>query len=389
MITAHVNKIILEDKNTEHSDIRATGVLFEYGGKVHTVHARRDVILSAGALKTPQLLELSGIGRGNVLAKIGVPLRVELPGVGENVQEHIFAQLSYELKEDVKFDTLDLLRDPVLAAKHLELHAAGSGIHTSGIIGFAFATMGQVTPKAREIYQSIRHIIDTTDFSSSPASLKEQYEILAERFDPDSEKASPGCEFISFPGYLSHPNPPEPGKRYITFFAAANHMLSRGTIHCTSADPTVDPEFDPRTLMVVADMDVLVEMCKFTRKAANTAPFKDMYGEYNGPVRKERRSTITSTVKELNPGVEVQTDKQWREWLKTSFSTTWHTSSSCSMLPRKKDGVVDANLKVYGTQNLRVVDLSVIPLQIAAHPQSMVYGIAEQAADIIKGKFTG
>lgn len=91
------------------------------------------------ALKSPQLLELSGIGRRDVLEKIGVPLRVELPGVGENVQEHIFAQFSWgassghypdcyivfkpilELKEEVEFDTLDLLRDPVLAAKHLEL----------------------------------------------------------------------------------------------------------------------------------------------------------------------------------------------------------------------------------------------------------------------------
>lgn len=96
-------------------------------------------LLSHSALKSPQLLELSGIGRKDVLEKIGVPLRVELPGVGENVQEHVFAQLSWgayigghfncsivlkpilELKEEVEFDTLDLLRDPVLAAKHLEL----------------------------------------------------------------------------------------------------------------------------------------------------------------------------------------------------------------------------------------------------------------------------
>ncbi|KAJ3535059.1 hypothetical protein NM688_g7031 [Phlebia brevispora] len=292
---------------------------------------------------------------------------------------------STEIKEDVKFDTLDLLRDPAVAAKHVELHKQGAGLHTTGIIGFVFATLAQITPKAEELYQSIKDMVSKIDFSNAPPSLKQQYEILLERFDPKT--GSPGCEFISFPGFLSFPSkpssaflhippadenaePPEPGKRYITIFAASNHPFSRGTIHSTSADPTKDPDFDPRYFEKNIDLDVLVEMCKFARQIANTSPFKDM------------------VVKELNPGLEVQTDEQWREWIKPSFSTTWHTSSSCSMLPREKEGVVDPSLKVYGTENLRVVDLSVVPLQFAAHPQAVVYGVAEQAADIIKGKFT-
>lgn len=110
-------------------------------------------------------------------------------------------------------------------------------------------------------------------------------------------------------------------------------------------------------------------MIRRARKIAETAPFKDM------------------VVKELNPGLEVQTDEQLggmipsddsalfshqrahTDWLKATFSTTWHTAGSCSMLPKEKHGVVDPDLKVYGTNNLHVVDLSIVPLHFAAHPQ--------------------
>lgn len=80
------------------------------------------------------------------------------------------------------------------------------------------------------------------------------------------------------------------------------------------------------------------------------------------------------------------TQRAHTDWLKATFSTTWHTAGSCSMLPKEKHGVVDPDLKVYGTNNLHVVDLSIVPLHFAAHPQATVYAIAEKAADILKGK---
>jgi len=148
-----------------------------------------------------------------------------------------------------------------------------------------------------------------------------------------------------------------------------NHCFSRGTIHSTSADPRKEPTFDPRYMHEGVDLDVLTEMVKFARDLSQIAPLKDMI------------------VGEVNPGPEVKDEDQLRDWIKKCFGTTWHTAGSCSMLPRASGGVVDPELKVYGTNNVRVVDLSVVPLQFAAHPQATVYAIAEQAADIIKGNF--
>lgn len=149
-------------ERTKSGKLSAVGVEFEHGGKKCTVNARKEVILSAGSafivykrdecrqlmivltscrsLKSPQILELSGIGSKEVLEKAGVPLKLELPGVGENSQEHTFIGVSFgeqqchlfysvpdatnhviELRDDVDFDTVDLLRDPVFAAQHLEL----------------------------------------------------------------------------------------------------------------------------------------------------------------------------------------------------------------------------------------------------------------------------
>ncbi|KAI0353068.1 GMC oxidoreductase [Trametes cingulata] len=361
LVSAHVNRIL--PASDDDAEFTAEAVEFEYQGQVYTVHAKKEVILSAGALKSPQLLELSGIGNPNVLRKIGIPTKVDLPGVGSNVQEHMIVAVSFELRDDVQFDTLDLLADEAVMQKHIELHSTGTGIFTTGIIGFAFATLKQISPRADEIIKAAEEKI-MKNANNYPPGLLEQYKISLERL-----KNGAGCEFITFPGMCSRPNPPEKGKRYVSFYVALNHTFSRGTIHAVSKDPATDPEFDPHYFEEEVDLQVWVEMVKFVRNLRNIAPLKDM------------------TTKELNPGPEVQTDEEIVAWIKKIMTTTWHTASSCSMLPKANGGVVDPQLKVYGTKNLRVVDLSVVPLHVAAHPQATVYAIAEQAADIIQGRF--
>ncbi|EPS98728.1 hypothetical protein FOMPIDRAFT_1125896 [Fomitopsis schrenkii] len=344
--------------------LSAISVEFEYDGKIHTVNVQKDVCLTAGALKSPHILELSGIGREDVLEKIGVPLKIDLPGVGENVQEHLFIGTSWELKEDLDFETMDLLRDAAQNAKHLDLHALGEGLYTRGIIGFAFTSLQQLTPLADSIYEKTKGKIEANK-DKLPPGLLEQYNIQLDRI----KRGAPGCEIICIPAFLSGPNPPKEGKSYLTILAAMNHFFSRGTIHSTSSDPHKEPELDPRYFEQEIDLEMFSETVKYTRKLAEVSPLKDMI------------------VNETNPGPEVKDDAQIRDWIKKCLSTTWHTSSSCSMLPKEHNGVVDPELKVYGTNNIRVVDLSVVPLQFAAHPMSTVYAIAEQGAEIIKGKF--
>lgn len=361
-VGAHVNRVLAEQAAT--GVWVATGVEFTdiATGRSNTALARKEVILCAGTLKTPQVLELSGFGRPDVLQKLGVPVKEALFGVGENLQDHFYVALSWELKEDVPYDTLDVLSNPAVAALHAELHASGEGLHTTGVTGFAWATPTSFLPqdKQHELRKQLRAAIDAVDERANPG-LKPQLEITLERFE-----TSPGCEFISNLVMLSGPNPPEPGKRYVSIVATMNHGLSRGSVHCVSADPQQEPDIDARYYEQDVDLALHIEAVKFARKVASTPPMRDFLA------------------REHNPGPEVQTDEQLRDWVKLTMGSTWHTASSCSMLPRALNGVVDPTLRVYGTENLRVVDLSVVPLHFAAHTQATVYAIAEKAADIIK-----
>ncbi|KAH9948777.1 alcohol oxidase [Amylocystis lapponica] len=358
LTSAHVQKI--STRETLNGNLTAVGVEFKVAGKSYVVNAGREVILAAGSLKTPQILELSGIGSKEVLHKIGVPVRLELPGVGENIQEHMICPVNFELRDDVSYETLCVLNDPDVAKKHTELHASGSGLFTTGLVGFAFASLDQISPRADEIVRNAKeHIAKNAD--SFPPGLLEQYKIQIERLGT----GSPACEFINFPGLLMSPTPAEKGKRYLTMLSGMNHCFSRGSIHATSDDPAKDPEFDPQYLDQQVDLDVWSEMVKFARKLGRTAPMKDLIA------------------REVTPGPDVD-DSEVPEFVKAHFGTTWHTVGSCSMLPKEDNGVVDPQLKVYGTNNIRIVDLSVIPLHFAAHSQSVVYAVAEQAADIIK-----
>jgi len=228
------------------------------------------------------------------------------------------------------------------------------------IIGFAFVPVNDISPNASRIISDAKELYKKKMETSQPW-LKDQYATHLNRL----ERGGPGCEFISFPGLMSQPNPPQPGKRYFTLVVGMNHQWSRGTIHSTSNDPSQEPEFDPHDFEEDIDMQMMIESLRFVRKLANTAPLKDIL------------------VSEINPGVDVTSDRELREWVHKYYNTTFHTAGSCSMLPRERGGVVDTNLKVYGSENIRVVDLSVLPILIAAHTQSTVYAIAEHGAEAI------
>ncbi|KAJ7430135.1 glucose-methanol-choline oxidoreductase [Mycena galericulata] len=155
---------------------------------------------------------------------------------------------------------------------------------------------------------------------------------------------------------------PDPAKSYLTVLAALNHPFSRGSI---SSDPFDDPSIDPRYFENDFDLEVLVQHIKYIRTMVDTEPFKSGVG------------------REVDPGPNCVSDQDIREYIKNNIISTWHTVGTCSMMPREKKGVVDPELKVYGTANLRVVDISIVPLHVAAHTQATAYMIAEKAADLI------
>ncbi|KAI0069141.1 GMC oxidoreductase [Artomyces pyxidatus] len=387
VVRAPVSRILSAPEKSADGKLVASGVEFTHDGKSYRVLANREVILSAGAIKSPQILELSGIGNKDLLSKLGIPTKIDLPSVGENVQEHIFAAASFELKDPEKYNTLDPIADPEVLKEQLKLYAEHKGLFLLSFLGIGTASLDRLSPNGAAL--SAAHIdkVKAQGALRSPG-LQAQYELQIEKL----EKGIASMELVSMPTFLSRPNPPEAGKKYITIVSIMNHPWSRGTIHAASADPQSPPTVDPHYFEDEFDLQNMVELVKFMRKLGKTAPLGDIIA------------------REHNPGAEVETDEQLVSWVKKTANSIAHTSGTCSMLPQDKGGVVDPRLKVYGTANVRVVDLSILPLHIGAPTQSAcvplssaikiseamltcncgeraayVYGMAEQAADIIKG----
>ncbi|KAJ7724733.1 GMC oxidoreductase-domain-containing protein [Mycena maculata] len=163
-------------------------------------------------------------------------------------------------------------------------------------------------------------------------------------------QAGPFAGFLPLPGRTA-----EEGKSYYSLFLALTHPFSRGTVHIASADPLLAPAIDHNVLGNELDLAVLVAGIKFGRKLAATKPL----------------------------GAEI------REFVCETVATAFHPIGTAAMLPRADGGVVDPRLRVYGTANVRVVDASIIPIQVSARIQATVYAVAEKAADIIKSDRRG
>jgi len=340
----------------------ATGVTIQ-GGAVVT--ARNEIILSAGSLQSPGLLELSGIGQKSVLSDLDIDQIIDLPGVGENLADHIRIQTSFQLKDN--YTSFDQLRiNATFKQELLALRAAGqiSMIDYTGS-AYAFLTWKQVSSTVSTALTSLAKSL----FSKSQSTVVRQ--ILSWVGDAKI----PQVEVIFSDGYTGgtkgYPATTSPlfGKSYFTLITAIMHPFSRGSVHISSSDIDVKPTIDPKYLSNEYDVQAAIAAIKYARKIANTAPMRDIW------------------VTEYEPGLdavpELNNDAQYRDFVLNTTVSIYHPLGTCAMLPRKEGGVVDSNLVVYGTSNLRVVDASVIPVLISGHIQTAVYGIAERAAEMI------
>ncbi|KAH8102406.1 GMC oxidoreductase [Cristinia sonorae] len=345
---AHVHRVITRKDN---DILIATGVEFGHEGVTYTVQATKEVIIAAGALHSPKVLELSGIGDRKVLEKAGVPVVLDLPGVGANAQEHLATGIGFELNKEG-----DLAKS-VLG----EIAATGAGLRPA--VAFTMATLDMVSPRSKELVKLAREKIEANWETYSPG-LQRQYEIQLDRLENGGVECEIAANF-SLTMATMQPNPAEKDALYLSISPISMHPFSRGAIHIVSSDPAVPPTFDPHYLEESIDLELLVEQLRFIRNLVTLSPLKD------------------SNPKELNPGSAYDTDEKLKEYVKNFSTTSWHTTSTCSMLPLEHGGVVDASFKVYGTSNLRVVDLSVLPLHVAAHTQSVAYGLGAYAGEVL------
>jgi choline dehydrogenase-like flavoprotein len=370
-----VEKILARDVD---GAIVATGVSVRTNnGTKHDITAKKEVILSAGVFQSPQILELSGIGQKDMLEKHGIPVVLNSPGVGENLQDHAIAAPCFEVADDQI--SADIMRDPNIIQAVLQQYMTTKAGPLVGI-PISMTMLPLVDSNGRvgrdDITQLTAQHINNTDL---PLWQRKQYEQLQTQILnpkdatgyammlPLQLNISPTKTEMS--ALLAPTNP----KNYITIMAVNNHPFSRGTCHIRSANPADKPIIDPRYLSHSLDLEILARQLQFIETIVQTEPLASMLkpGE-RLPVGKEASSLDAAK------GI-----------VKERLLSTFHPVGTCAMMPEGLGGVVDSRLKVHGTRNLRVVDASVFPMETAGNIQATVYAVAEKAADLIKEDWEG
>ncbi|KAH7317079.1 hypothetical protein B0I35DRAFT_479857 [Stachybotrys elegans] len=343
-----VAKVVFANK----TPLVAVGVKLQDGT---TITARKEVILSAGSIQSPGLLELSGIGQKAVLSKAGIKQKLELPGVGENYQDHLRTSNTYRLKPGFEsFDPLIYEAGGAFATEQLGLWLQNEvSWYDMTTSAYSFLNWGQIGSKVSENLLALAK----AGFAKNGTVVdKKKLEFLSNPKVPQLELIME-ANYVGAAGY--------PGGRFITLFSSVMHPMSRGSVHINPASPAGKPVIDLKYFTNEYDVRAVIEGAKYARKVANTEPMRSLWEE------------------ETEPGPAVQTDAQFRDFAVSTVNSFYHPIGTCAMLPKKDGGVVDKNLVVYGTTNLRVVDASIIPIQMAGHIQTAVYGIAETAAQKI------
>lgn len=367
-----VERILL---NTEaDGEVVATGIQIRAkDGKQQQISAGREVILSAGSLNSPQLLELSGIGSKDILQKHEVPVVLDRPGVGENLQDHALTSLNFEIADGQISG--DILRDPNVLQSVIKLYEETRGGPLAGMpISVAYLPM--VDHEGKLSQETVEELLSKHlgDEAPSPA-LQRQYDVQRKVLQ-DSQNAS--SEYLFLPTQL-HMNPGAttmndvlaktlPGN-YISIMIMHNHPFSRGSVHIRSCKVDDKPIYDPNYLSHPLDLEILARHTQFADKIATTEPFASLLKP--GARQPEKAADLSSL------------DKT-KELVKERLYHCFHPVGTCAMMPADLGGVVDPQLKVHGTRNLRVVDASVFPLEPTGNIQALTYAVAERAADIIR-----
>ncbi|KAM0276496.1 hypothetical protein ACHAQH_006685 [Verticillium albo-atrum] len=375
-----VLRVLFQDKVAAGVEYVAAGATDSAGS--HVVRARKEVIVAAGTIHTPQILEASGVGGRALLEKAGIDVVVDLPGVGANFQDHPLGGGASFTFTDWNFhpDSSDLQTNETFRA---EVEAEFAESHTgdglpldllesvpltqSGPLTIAsgnaasFLPFSVIAPSAFEAIASAYEAQDPAAYlpANSDPTLIAGYAAQKTRFA--AALRSTDAAFYNL--FLRGTNTEGSS---IVFL----HPLSRGTVHIDTADPFfAQPRVDYRALSNPTDLDIQVEFIKFSRRY-----FLETSLAQYGPV-------------EVSPGANVTSDEALREALRELISPTcFHPVGTAAMMPRELGGVVNEELLVYGVKRLSVIDASVQPDLPGAYTQQPVFAIAEKAADLIKAR---
>ncbi|THU82648.1 alcohol oxidase [Dendrothele bispora CBS 962.96] len=360
---AVVSRILWDETTLDTDAVRANAVEYIVNGTTYKVNVTREVILSAGSLKSPQVLELSGIGNPDVLEAAGVNVIVNSTGVGENMMDHLLLVTDFVVNDGVL--TLDwLTNNETFLAEQRELFTSkGQGAFTyAGRLTAPIPMQDLASNGTAELQPLIDSLQADLDSRKSTPLHAAQHDLLKKMLDSgDIGFASP----IALPRGGASGGPFDPNTNYVSLALYYMHEFSRGTVHVGSSDPEASPLIDPNFGDFQWDLDASRVGAQWLRKWAQTEPISEMISGPNFPP------------------LNVTSDEDWDQFVKSTVGTISHPIGTAIMATRELGGVVDHRLKVYGTDNLRVVDASIIPLTVGAPIQQSVYAIAEKASDMI------
>ena len=300
---------------------RAIGVEYRQNGELRRARAAREVLLSGGSINSPQLLQLSGVGPGALLQEHGIAVLHDLPGVGDNLQDHLGGRVIYRC---VNRNTIN----EISRSRWRQAHAG---------MQYVFGRRGTLMMGAAPIglFARTRPELDSPDV---------QYQFLA----GSAEKS--GGIMHDFPGCTAITIPCRPE--------------SRGWLRIRSPDPAAPPAIQPNYLATRGDKQVMVAGLRIARRVLR-APAMQPY-----------------LAGEFMPGLDAETDEQILDHVRATAGTTFHPTSTCMMGANGRT-VVDTELRVHGIANLRVIDASVMPTVVSGNTNAAVIMIAEKAADMI------
>ncbi|KAF7335355.1 GMC oxidoreductase [Mycena sanguinolenta] len=359
LVNYRVNEVLFSStKRAQSVTIQARGTA--NGASTITVNANTEIVLCAGWLHTPHILQRSGVGPKALLTAAGIPILSDLPGVGSNLQDHPAAFIQFTYKTDVFPNPSSLQTNATFAAwaqqQWTQLREGPLSLTTGNSLGtIPLTTMNPTGYQAiisKALAQTPATYLPKAYTAEQLAGFVEQRNLLTASYGSSTN----GIFEIPFNGGASTA-------------LCLDKPMSRGTVTLKTTDRYAEPSVDYNTNVNPVDVDLTISAARFYRTWMAAPSMQQL-----GPT-------------ELTPGTTLTTDAQLNTWVSGSMSSsTAHSCCTAAMMPQNLGGVVSPDLLVYGVTGLSVGDISVIPLIPATHTCATVYAIAEKAADLIKAR---
>jgi len=322
MTQTHVTRVLIDNK-------RATGVECRVGPALAQFSATREVILSGGAINSPQILQLSGVGDADLLASLGIPVVQHAPRVGQGLQDHLCVSYFFKSRVPTLNDALYPWYGKLWAGVRYLLTRKGP-------LGMSVNQAGAFVRSREGLDRPNLHLY----------------------FNPISYSAA-----TVTPGRFRITNP-DPFSAYLISFNTCV-PTSRGSVTIQSRDPLQKPRIKTRFLSTEHDLRDIVEGARMVRSIANAQPLADI------------------TLEEHLPGADVQSDADILKDFRARAGSVYHASCTCAMGPDPTSAVVDARLRVHGIAGLRVIDASIFPSVTSGNTNGPVIMVAEKGADMV------